>query len=102
MKELRKKVVEYVSGVWGEITYGLKGLCGRPSPLKRFIAVLTVGGVLAGVNIYFVASSIYNTGKRDAKKEFLEWQHIQPVEWRHSQHSRDSINNQLNKKYEYK
>jgi hypothetical protein len=99
MKELRKKVVEYVSGVWGEIAYGLKCLCGRPSPMKRFIAVLTVGGVLAAVNIYFVANSIYSMGKRDAEKEFLKVEHIKRLDWQPVKS--DSINNQLNKKYEY-
>jgi hypothetical protein len=80
MKGIRKKVVEFMSDVWGEIEYGLRCLCGRPSPVKRFIAVLTVGGVLAAANIYFVANSIYNMGKRDAEKKFLELQHIEPVE----------------------
>jgi hypothetical protein len=99
MKELRKKVVEFVSGAWGEIEYGLKCLCGRPSPVKRFIAVLTVGGVLAAANIYFIANSIYNMGKRDAEKEFLKMEHIKRLDWQPV--NSDSINNQLNKKYEY-
>ncbi|MDR2690941.1 MAG: TraL conjugative transposon family protein [Dysgonamonadaceae bacterium] len=99
MKELRSKVVEFVSGAWGEIEYGLKCLCGRPSPMKRFIAVLTVGGVLAVANIYFVANSIYNMGKRDAEKEFLKMEHIKRLDWQPA--NSDSINNQLNKKYEY-
>jgi hypothetical protein len=94
MKELRKKVVEFVSGAWGEIEYGLKCLCGRPSPLKRFIAVLTVSGVLAVANIYFVANSIYNMGKRDAEKEFLKMEHIKRLDWQPV--NSDSINNQLN------
>jgi hypothetical protein len=100
MKELRKKVVEFVSGSWGEIEYGLKCLCGRPSPVKRFIAVLTVGGVLAVAHIYFVANSIYNMGKRDAEKEFLKMEHIKRLDWQPV--NSDSINNQLNKKYECK
>jgi hypothetical protein len=100
MKELRKKVVEFMSDAWGEIEYGLKCLCGRPSPVKRFIAVLTVGGVLAVANIYFVANSIYNMGKRDAEKEFLKMEHIKRLDWQPV--NSDSINNQLNKKYEYK
>jgi hypothetical protein len=97
MKELRKKVVEFVSGAWGEIEYGLRCLCGRPSPMKRFITVLTIGGVLAVVNIYFVANSIYNMGKRDAEKKFLELQHIEPVEL---PFSKDSIHSNKNFKWE--
>jgi hypothetical protein len=87
MKELRKKTVEFVSSAWGEIEYGLRCLCGRPSPMKRFIAVLTVGGALTVANIWFIASSIYNMGKRNAERKFLELkiggsqlQHIEPVE----------------------
>jgi hypothetical protein len=99
MKELRKKVVEFVSDAWGEIEYGLRCLCGRPSPVKRFIAVLTVGGVLAVANIYFVANSIYRMGKRDAEREFLQVEHIKRLEWQPV--NSDSINNQVNKKYEY-
>jgi hypothetical protein len=99
MKELRKKVVGFMSGAWGEIGYGLKCLCGRPSPMKRFIAVLTVGGVLAVANICFVASSIYSMGKRDAEKEFPKVEHIKRLDWQPV--NSDSINNQLNKKYEY-
>jgi hypothetical protein len=99
MKELRKKIVEFVSDAWGEIEYGLRCLCGRPSPAKRFIAVLTVGGVLAVANIYFVASSIYSMGKRDAEREFLKMEHIKRLDWQPM--NSDSINNQLNKKYEY-
>jgi hypothetical protein len=97
MKELRKKVVEFVSGAWGEIEYGLRCLCGRPSPMKRFITVLMVGGVLAVVNIWFVANSIYNMGKRDAERKFLELQHIEPVEL---PLSKDSIYSNKNFKWE--
>jgi hypothetical protein len=99
MKELRKKAVEFVSGAWGEIGYGLRCLCGRSSPMKRFIAVLTVGGALAVANLYFVASSIYSMGKRDAEREFLKVEHIKRLEWQPV--NSDSINNQINKKYEY-
>ena len=97
MKELRKKIVEFVSGAWGEIEYGLRCLCGRPSPMKRFITVLMVGGVLAVVNIWFVANSIYNMGKRDAERKFLELQHIEPVELTLS---KDSIHSNKNFKWE--
>jgi hypothetical protein len=93
MKELRKKVVEFVSDAWGEIEYGLRCLCGRPSPVKRFIAVLAVGGILTVANIYFVASSIYNIGKRDVEKKFLELQHMEPIEFPLTKDSIYSIKN---------
>jgi hypothetical protein len=93
MKELRKRIVEFVSDVWDEIGYGLKCLCGWPSPMKRFIVAVTVGGVLAIANIYFIASSIYNMGKRDAERKFLELKHIEPVELPYSKDSIHSIKN---------
>jgi hypothetical protein len=99
MKKVRTKVVEYLSGAWSEIEYGLKRLCGRPSPAKRFIAVLTVGSVLAVINIYFVTTSIYNMGKSDAKKEFLKVEYIRQPDGQPL--NRDSMNNPLPKKYEY-
>jgi hypothetical protein len=97
MKELRKRIVEFVSDTWDEIGYGLKCLCGRPSPMKRFIMVLAVGGVLAAANIYFVANSIYNMGKRDAERKFLELKHIEAVEL---PYSKDSIHSSKNFKWE--
>jgi hypothetical protein len=38
-------------------------------------------------------------GKRDAEKEFLKVEHIKRLDWQPVKS--DSINNQLNKKYEY-
>ncbi|MDR0541176.1 MAG: TraL conjugative transposon family protein [Dysgonamonadaceae bacterium] len=63
----------------GEIEYGLRMMCGKPTPVKRFITVLIVGEILTAVNIYFVASSIYNMGVHDAKKQFLEVRHIETL-----------------------
>jgi hypothetical protein len=93
MKKLLKKVVEFASDAWSETEYGLRCLCGRPSPMKRFIAVVVAGGMLTVVNLYFVASSIYNMGKRDAEKKFPELQHIEPVELPLSKDSIHSIKN---------
>lgn len=97
MKELKKKIKNFLTNAWDEAGYRLRLLCGRPSPMKRFIAVLVVGGALATANLYFVASSIYNIGKRDAEREFLRLQHIESLKLQS-----DSINNSNSKSYEYK
>jgi hypothetical protein len=86
-----------LTNAWDEIEYGLRLLCGRPSPMKRFIAVLVIGGALAAANLYFVVSSIYSIGKRDAEREFLRLQHIESLKLQS-----DSINNSNSKSYEYK
>jgi hypothetical protein len=80
MKESENRIGEFLSAAWGEIVYGLKCLCGKPTPFKRFIAVVIVCGALALANIYLVVSSIYNMGKHDAEKQFLELQHIESLE----------------------
>jgi hypothetical protein len=49
-------------------------------------------------NIYFVVSFIYNIGKRDTKKEFIELQHIKSIEL---QNHNNSINILNQKEYEY-
>jgi ABC-type lipoprotein release transport system permease subunit len=74
--------------IWGELTYGLRYLCLKPSPMKRFISVLILCVALGGANIYIVVNAIYNIGKRDAQKEFLELKHIN-----------DSINQLKQQKY---
>jgi hypothetical protein len=87
--KLKKEYLRFED--WAEYTF--RRLCGRPTPLKRFITVLIIGGILAFVNIWFVVSSIYNMGKRDAEKEFLELQHIQTLELQHKNDSIKSIKN---------
>jgi hypothetical protein len=78
--------------------YRLHRLCGQPTPLKRLVTVLVMGGFLVAVNIYVVVSSIYSIGKRDAEKEFMKIQHIQQLELQIN----DSINQLKQKIYEHK
>jgi len=92
MKDLRNKIREFGSKALDKIEYSLKRLCGQPTPFKRFIVVLVLGSILAIANIALVVSSIYNIGKQDAEKTFLELQHIKSLEL---QHSSDSVKNQL-------
>jgi hypothetical protein len=91
--KVKTKIRKFLTDAWGETAYGLRMLCGKPTPLKRLVMVLLIGGALAATNIYFVANSIYNMGKRDAEKKFLELQHIKPVELPISGDSIHSIKN---------
>ena len=95
MKALQKKIRELAADVWDETAYSLKLLCGRPSPMKRMCAMLLVCGILAAVNLWYVASSIYNMGKRDTERNFVEIEHIQPFELLQSKESIDSIHSVL-------
>jgi hypothetical protein len=98
MNRLKTKIKEFLINAWDEIDYALRRLCGRPTPMKRFLTVLIMGSALAVANIYFVVSSIYNMGKYDAEKKFIELQHIKAIEL---QKQNDSINILNQKKYEY-
>jgi hypothetical protein len=96
---------EFLMNARDETGYRLRMLCGKPSPMKRFIIVLVAGGALAAANIYFVVSGIYNMGKSDAEHAFLELRHIEPPELPHKNDSIKSIEDYKlklkNQGYEY-
>jgi hypothetical protein len=101
---MKDKLITQLRDMWGELTYGIRWLCLCPSPGKRMVTVLVLVVVLGGANIWFVANSIYNMGKRDAEKKFLELkiggsqlQRIEPVEWPLFKDSIYSIKNQMEK-----
>jgi hypothetical protein len=96
---MRKKIKDFLINAWDEIEYRLRLLCGKPTPMKRFVIVLIIGGALAVVHIYFVVSSIYNMGVSDAKKQFIELQHIETLKLQQTKN--DSINILNQKEYEY-
>jgi hypothetical protein len=97
MKGSKKKIRDFLSNAWDEIEYRLRLLCGRPSPMKRFITVLIIGIAMSIGYFWLVVSSIYNIGKRDAEREFLRLQHIETLKLQS-----DSINSSNSKNYEYK
>ena len=82
------KIKEVMSDIWGELTCGVRWLCLRPSPGVRLSIIIVLFVALSVANIWFVASSIYSAGKRDARKEFLEIEHAGKIEL---QHKNDSI-----------
>jgi hypothetical protein len=81
-------IKEVLSDIWGELTYGVRWLCLRPSPDVRLSIIVFLIVASSVANIWFVVSSIYNTGKRDARKEFLEIEHAGKLKL---QHKTDSI-----------
>jgi hypothetical protein len=95
---MKKKIGNFWATARSETEYRLRRLCGRPSPLKRFVTVLILGSVLAIANLYLVISSIYNIGRKDAEQEFMKLQHIETLKL---QQQKDSINIQNQKAYEY-
>jgi hypothetical protein len=95
---MKDKLITQLKDIWDEITYCIRWLCLRPSPARRMITVLILIVVLGGANIWFIVSSIYSMGKNDARKEFLELQHIETLKL---QHKSDSINILNQKEYEY-
>ncbi|MDR0431097.1 MAG: TraL conjugative transposon family protein [Tannerellaceae bacterium] len=77
---MKDRLITRLRDIWDELTCGIRWFCLCPSPGKRLITALVLTVVLGGVNIWFITNSIYNMGKRDAEKKFLELQHIEPVE----------------------
>jgi len=77
---MREKIKDCLKNVWDEFTYCIRQICGKPTPLKRFVIVLVISGILSIAYIFTLISSIYNIGKRDGEKEFIELQHIKPLD----------------------
>ena len=102
---MRGKIKEFMIDAWDEITYSLRCACGRPTRMKRFIIVSVIGGALSIAYIYMLVSSIYNIGKQDAEKEFMELQHIERLKLQSEKDSINSIKNYelkiKSKEYEY-
>jgi hypothetical protein len=90
---MKDKLITQLKDIRDELTYGIRRLCLCPSPAKRMVTVLILALVLGGLNIWFVVSSIYNMGKNDARKEFLELQHIESLELPQKNDSIKSIKN---------
>lgn len=75
----------------------LRGICGRITPDKRVIVILTMLVVFGGLSIYMTVSSIYNFGKD--KGERMQIEQIEALKLQLEQ-QRDSINQQNLYEYE--
>jgi hypothetical protein len=93
---MKRKIKEFTENSLSEIEYRLRRLCGRPTPAKRLVAVLIMCIVFAVANIWFVVSSIYSIGKKDAEKELIKLQHIETLELPVKQLKDKNNHNQLN------
>jgi hypothetical protein len=81
-------IKEALGDIWGELNCGVRRLCLRPSPGVRLLIIMVLIVASSAVNIWFVVGSIYNAGKRDARKEFLKIEHAGKLEL---QHKSDSV-----------
>jgi len=90
MIKIKEKVI-----LGEHIEFFFRRLCGKPSPEKRLITVVIIVLLLAGINIYISVYYIGSIIKNDARKEYMEMEHIKPLEI-----SNDSINKFKSKVYE--
>lgn len=58
----------------------LRSACGRLTPDKRLIIVITFIIVGSIGSIYLTVKSIYNMGKNSAERDFMEIKHIEMLE----------------------
>lgn len=77
---------KYIVKVQDWVDDNLRRLCGRITPEKRLIVLLTMFLVFGIASIYIFVSAIYNIGKNEGRQ--IEIEHIQMLEL----HKRDSIN----------
>lgn len=80
---------EYIVKVQDWVDDNLRRLCGRITPEKRLVVLLTMFVFFGAMSLYIFVSAIYNIGKNEGRQ--IEIEHIQMLELQ----KRDSIN-QLN------
>jgi len=90
---MKTKIIELLQDITGEITCGLRYLCGKPSPVKRLVLVLVIGGALYISFIYTLADAIYSIAKNDAEKEFMEVEHMRRLNLKNDSIRSDGNNN---------
>ena len=74
---------------------GLRRVCGGLSPQRRLITILAFCVIFGSMSIYMTVSSIYNIGKRDAEKKYMEIEHIEKFELQHSNDSTNHVKKQM-------
>lgn len=60
----------------------LRRTCGRITPGGRLAVILTMLLGFSFLSVYITVSSIYNLGRRDAEKQFMEIEHIRDLDLR--------------------
>ena len=76
----------------------LRRICGGLSPKRRLIMILAFCVIFGSMSIYMTVSSIYNIGKRDAEKKYMEIGHIKEFELQHSNDSINHVKKQINER----
>lgn len=89
-KKFFKNIGEYIEDF-------LRGICGRITPDKRVIVILTMLVVFGSLSIYMTVSSIYNFGKDKGKQIQIEQMETLKLQL---EQQRDSINRQNLYEYE--
>lgn len=89
---MKIKIMELLKDITGELTCGIRCLCGKPSPMKRLVAVLIICSALGIAFLYTFVDAIYCIAKNDAEKKFMEVEHIRQLNLRN-----DSIMSDGNK-----
>ena len=79
----------------GWIDGGLRRMCSRLSPERRLITILAFCVIFGSMSIYMTVSSIYNIGKCDAEKKYMEIGHIKEFELQHSNDSTNHVKKQI-------
>ena len=91
-----KKIIEFLKDVFGEIAFSIRCLCGKPSPMKRFVIVAVAGCAMGIVFFCILVSSIYKIGYTNAKEEIPDANFIRQLHLKN-----DSINHLKQQLYEY-
>ena len=74
----------------------LRSFCGEITPDKRLTIILVILLIGTIANLYFTFSSVYNLGQKDAKKEFIEVEHIKQLELEKSKNYLNEETNEYN------
>jgi len=88
----KSKTKIFLTNAWGEFKYNLGYCLGQLTPARRFMLVLIFGGVLGTAYVCILYKAVYNMGKRDAEKEFLEIRHIERLNFQSKQNSINFLN----------
>ena len=71
-----KRMTDCLTHVRNLLDEGLKNLCGRLSPDRRFAVILALGMLFAVVNFWVLFRAVYNIGREEVLQELLELQEM--------------------------
>ena len=74
---------------------GLKNLCGRLSPDRRFAVILALGILLAVVNFWVLFRAVYNIGREEVLQELPEFPSLQIPNYMPQDTLHDAIRRQI-------